>query len=161
MGPQNYGAADFKAGQKGFYPAVSAFISGISGPSKTERARGIMTDNREEGLDERRRRLAAELAQRGIADKDEERNEIRAEETRKGYGMAMKISSEFISAVIVGAILGYLFDHFVGTSPWGMIVMLLLGFCAGVLNVMRTVGVVATPNPVERKMDLENKGDDR
>ncbi|PYB77305.1 MULTISPECIES: AtpZ/AtpI family protein [Rhizobium] len=120
-----------------------------------------MTDNREESLDERRRRLTAELAQRGIADKAEERDEIRAEETRKGYGMAMKISSEFISAVIVGAILGYLFDHFVGTSPWGMIIMLLLGFCAGVLNVLRTVGAVATPNPVERKMDLENKGKDR
>jgi ATP synthase protein I len=120
-----------------------------------------MTDHREEGLDERRRRLAAELAQRGVADKAGERDEIRAEETRKGYGMAMKISSEFISAVIVGAILGYLFDRFVGTSPWGMIVMLLLGFCAGVLNVMRTVGVVATPHPVERKMDLGNKSEDR
>jgi len=27
-GAQNYGAADFKAGQKGFYLAVSAFNSG-------------------------------------------------------------------------------------------------------------------------------------
>ena len=120
-----------------------------------------MTDKQEEGLDERRRRLAAELAQRGVADKTEERDEKRAEETRKGYGMAMKISSEFISAVIVGAILGYLFDHFVGTGPWGMIVMLLLGFCAGVLNVMRTVGMVASPHPADRKMDLTNKSEDR
>jgi ATP synthase protein I len=29
-----------------------------------------------------------------------------------------------------------------GTSPWGMIVFLLLGFAAGVLNVMRAAGVV-------------------
>ncbi|WP_159946818.1 AtpZ/AtpI family protein [Rhizobium sp. 18065] len=120
-----------------------------------------MTDNREESLDERRRRLAAALAVRDTKGKDEERDEIRAEETRKGYGMAMKISSEFISAVIVGALLGYLFDHFVGTTPWGMIVLLLLGFCAGVLNVMRTVGVVASPHPGDRKMDLKNKGEDR
>lgn len=119
-----------------------------------------MTDNREESLEERRRRLAAELAQRGTADKDEERDEIRAEESRKGYGMAMKISSEFVSAVIVGAIIGYLFDHFAGTGPWGMIVMLLLGFCAGVLNVMRTVGMVASPHPADRRMDFKNKGDD-
>lgn len=120
-----------------------------------------MTDHREEDLEERRRRLATELAGRDSRDKDEERAEIRAEQSRKGYGMAMKISSEFVSAVIVGAILGYLFDHFVGTGPWGMIIMLLLGFCAGVLNVMRTVGMVASPHPADRKMDLENKGDDR
>ncbi|TIS88531.1 MAG: ATP F0F1 synthase subunit I, partial [Mesorhizobium sp.] len=30
-----------------------------------------------------------------------------------------------------------------GTSPWGLIVFLLLGFGAGVLNVMRSAGVVA------------------
>jgi ATP synthase protein I len=30
-----------------------------------------------------------------------------------------------------------------GTSPWGLIVFLLLGFCAGVLNVLRSTGAVA------------------
>jgi ATP synthase protein I len=34
-------------------------------------------------------------------------------------------------------------DRFVGTSPWGMIVLLLLGFCAGVLNVLRSAGMVS------------------
>jgi ATP synthase protein I len=32
-------------------------------------------------------------------------------------------------------------DRFLSTSPWGLIVFLLLGFAAGVLNVMRTAGV--------------------
>lgn len=120
-----------------------------------------MMDDREESLEERRKRLAEELSHRDSAARDGERAEINAEEARKGYGMAMKISSEFISAIIVGAILGYLFDHFVGTSPWGMIVMLLIGFCAGVLNVMRVVGVVASPHPADRKMDLNDRGDGR
>ena len=120
-----------------------------------------MTDNREEGLEERRRRLAAELAVRDTKAKSEESAEINAEETRKGYGMAMKISSEFISAIVVGAFLGYLFDRFVGTAPWGMIVLLLIGFCAGVLNVMRVVGIVASPNPADRNMDLKENGEGR
>ncbi|KPF45686.1 AtpZ/AtpI family protein [Rhizobium sp. AAP43] len=120
-----------------------------------------MTDNREEGLEERRKRLAEQLSVREDKVRDEERADINADETRKGYGMAMKISSEFISAIIVGTLLGYLFDHFVGTSPWGMIVMLLIGFCAGVLNVMRVVGIVASPHPADRKMDLEDKGNGR
>ena len=59
---------------------------------------------------------------------------------------AMKLSSEFVAAIIVGALLGYLLDRFVGTAPWGMIILLLLGFCAGVLNVLRSAGKVATPH---------------
>ena len=42
-----------------------------------------------------------------------------------------------MAAIIVGAGLGYLIDLFLPTRPWGMIVLLLLGFAAGVLNVVR------------------------
>ena len=62
---------------------------------------------------------------------------------RTGYAMAVKLSSEFIAGVAVGAILGYGFDELFGTSPWGMIVLLLVGFAAGVLNVMRSAGMIA------------------
>jgi ATP synthase protein I len=44
---------------------------------------------------------------------------------------------------MVGAGLGWLIDRGLGISPWGLIVFLLLGFAAGVLNVMRSAGVVA------------------
>jgi ATP synthase protein I len=143
--------------------SISPFLHSIRAQERplrqvTERA---MTEHREEDLEERRRRLASELAVRDGKARDEGRAESNAEQTRKGYGMAMKISSEFISAIIVGALLGYLFDHFVGTGPWGMIVMLLIGFCAGVLNVMRVVGYVASPHPADRRMDLDDKGDGR
>ena len=47
--------------------------------------------------------------------------------------------------MLVGAGLGWLIDRWLGISPWGLIVFLLLGFAAGVLNVMRTAGVVAAP----------------
>lgn len=60
-----------------------------------------------------------------------------------GIGQAFKLSSEFIAGILVGAGLGYLFDTFFETAPWGMIVLLLLGFCAGILNVLRSAGMVA------------------
>ena len=60
-----------------------------------------------------------------------------------GFGQALKLSSEFIAAVGVGAALGWAIDRVAGTSPWGLIVFLLLGFGAGVLNVMRSAGMVA------------------
>lgn len=109
-----------------------------------------MKGTRNESLEERLQRLDAELAEKRASDNADDAAEERAAESRKGYAVAMKLSSEFIAAVIVGALLGYLVDRFVGTAPWGMIVLLLLGFCAGVLNVMRSAGMVASPHPVDR-----------
>jgi ATP synthase protein I len=52
-----------------------------------------------------------------------------------------RLSTELVAAVLVGALIGWLIDAALGSSPWGMIVFLLLGFAAGVLNVMRAAGV--------------------
>ncbi|WP_337184631.1 AtpZ/AtpI family protein [Shinella sp.] len=109
-----------------------------------------MTDRQKESLEDRLKRLDAELAERRKTDGADEAAEARAAASRSGYAVAMKLSSEFVAAVIVGALLGYLLDHFAGTGPWGMIVLLLLGFSAGVLNVMRAAGMVASPHPVDR-----------
>jgi ATP synthase protein I len=62
---------------------------------------------------------------------------------KAGMGQAIKISSEFIAGVVMGAGLGWGIDQLAGTSPFGMIVFLFLGFGAGILNVLRTAGVVA------------------
>ena len=117
-----------------------------------------MTGNRNDSLEERRKRLAEGLAKVHADDEAEKRVERNAEESRKGFALAIKLSSEFISAVIVGAMLGYLLDHFAGTSPWGMIVLLLLGFCAGVLNVLRSAGVVAKPPLLEEGLGNDKGG---
>lgn len=52
-----------------------------------------------------------------------------------------RLSSELIAGVLVGAVIGWGIDHLLSTSPWGLIVFFLLGFVAGVINVMRTAGV--------------------
>ena len=55
-----------------------------------------------------------------------------------------RLSTELVAGVLVGAAVGWLIDRWLAISPWGMIVFLLLGFAAGVLNVMRAAGVVPT-----------------
>ena len=92
-------------------------------------------------LERRRQQLEASLAARGRGGEPEGTRS--GTSSVAGYGQALKLSSEFIAGVAVGAGLGWLVDRLAGTSPWGLIVLLLLGFGAGVLNVMRSAGVIA------------------
>jgi ATP synthase protein I len=62
--------------------------------------------------------------------------------TASGYAKGFRLSSELVAGVVVGAGLGWLIDRWLGVSPWGLIVFLLLGFAAGVLNVMRSAGLI-------------------
>lgn len=107
-----------------------------------------------DGLEERRRQLEAELASRRPADKPDKEAEWAG---KSSYAKAFQLSTEFVAAIFVGTLLGYLIDRFLGTTPWGMIIFLLLGFVAGVLNVMRSAGVVAENRVTGR---AENDKDD-
>ena len=63
--------------------------------------------------------------------------EQRRQSDMSGLSRGFRLASEFAAAIIVGAGLGYLIDMVLPTRPWGMVVLLLLGFAAGVLNVVR------------------------
>ncbi len=58
--------------------------------------------------------------------------------TGKGMGLGFRMASDFAAAVIVGVILGLGIDALFKVSPWGVIGCLLLGFVAGVRNVVAT-----------------------
>jgi len=66
-----------------------------------------------------------------------------AQAKASAMAMGFRLSSELVAGVLVGAGLGWGFDRLLSTSPWGLIVFLLLGFIAGVINVMRAAGVMA------------------
>ncbi len=55
-----------------------------------------------------------------------------------------RLSTELVAGVLVGAVLGWFLDRALGISPWGLIVFVLLGFVAGVFNVVRAAGAGAT-----------------
>lgn len=57
----------------------------------------------------------------------------KSREESKGWSVA----TEFVGAMLVGGLIGWFIDKYAGTAPWGMIVMLLLGFAAGLRSVMR------------------------
>ena len=59
----------------------------------------------------------------------------------RGMAQALRLASEFIAGILVGAGLGWLADRWLGTSPFGLMIFLLVGFAVGVVNVMRSAGV--------------------
>ena len=75
---------------------------------------------------------------------DQSGNEQDAAQAKaSAMAIGLRLSSELVAGVLVGAALGWGFDRLLSTSPWGLIVFLLLGFTAGVINVMRSAGVMA------------------
>lgn len=87
---------------------------------------------------------------RELANERREQAEAQAPERsgdRAGYGLAFKLAGEFVAGIMVGAGLGWGLDKVAGTAPFGMIVLLLLGFAAGVLNVVRSASKTSTAAP--------------
>ena len=63
----------------------------------------------------------------------------------QGMGLGFRMAADFVAAIIVGAVLGWGFDALLHTSPWGLIVCLMLGFITGVWNVVRTAQAANKP----------------
>ena len=100
----------------------------------------------EAALSARLQRLNEGLGQaRNVAGQSSDGSGAQRAATASGYAKGFRLSSELVAAVVVGAGIGWLIDRGLGISPWGLIVFLLLGFAAGVLNVMRSAGLVAGP----------------
>jgi ATP synthase protein I len=99
----------------------------------------------EAALSARLQRLGEGLA-RQRADEFSNRPAADRAATASGYARGFRLSSELVAGVLVGAGLGWLIDRWFGVAPWGLIIFFLLGFAAGVLNVMRSAGVVANPS---------------
>jgi ATP synthase protein I len=55
-----------------------------------------------------------------------------------GIARAWAVALDFVFSVLAGAGVGWLFDRWRGTMPWGLLVGLALGFVVGFLRIVRT-----------------------
>lgn len=61
-----------------------------------------------------------------------------ARQRGQAMGQGLRIAVELVVGVGFGAVVGWWLDKTLDTRPWLMIVMVLLGFAAGMMNIIRT-----------------------
>lgn len=93
-------------------------------------ARGpIGEDARIDALDERLK---------AAKEREEERNRPSGSgHADANYRMGSKVLSELIGGIGGGALIGWVIDHFAGTSPWGLLVLMFLGIIVAFRNIIR------------------------
>jgi len=58
--------------------------------------------------------------------------------SKTSMGMAFKMSTELVSAVVVGTIIGFILDNWFGTKPWLILIFFFVGVIAGIMNVVKS-----------------------
>ena len=90
-------------------------------------------------LDDLDARLRAARLASGVEEKAAGDGAAGSAGERSALGLAVRVGVELVSALIVGAGLGYGLDLWLGTKPWLMVVFFFLGAAAGISNVWRVV----------------------
>lgn len=54
-----------------------------------------------------------------------------------GMAAALRVAIEMVATLVVGGVIGWALDRWLGTRPWLLLVFLLLGVAAGILNAYR------------------------
>ena len=75
-----------------------------------------------------------EIAKKKILKK----SNISKQSSSSNLGIAFKMSTEMVAAVVVGTIIGFILDNWFGTKPWLILIFFFVGVVTGILNVFRS-----------------------
>lgn len=63
---------------------------------------------------------------------------VESQQRGQAMGKGLRIAVDLVVGVAFGGFVGWWLDRYFGSAPWLMVVMLMLGFAAGMMNVIRT-----------------------
>lgn len=70
-------------------------------------------------------------------------------------GFAYRVGIEFISGILVGLLLGYVIDRTFDIQPWGLVIMVLVGASAGLLNIFRMLGLWGSKSSIPAREEKD------
>ena len=81
---------------------------------------------------------ALEERLKAAREREEERNRPRVSGTDANYRSGSRVLADLLGGILGGLVIGWVVDHFAGTTPWGLLVGLFLGIVVAFRNIMRT-----------------------
>jgi ATP synthase protein I len=88
------------------------------------------------GEDTRIEALEARL--KAAREREDQRNKPSGgAEADANYRMGNRVLAELLGGIGGGAFLGWVIDHFAGTTPWGLLVVMFLGIIVSFRNIIR------------------------
>ena len=75
-----------------------------------------------------------EIAKKKLSKRNLDKNK----QSKSSIGQAFKMSTELVSAVVVGTIIGFILDKTFGTKPWLILIFFFVGVVAGITNVIKS-----------------------
>ena len=114
------------------------------------------TENIRQRLDKLGQQLAEIKGKRAAAP------QVEAEARGAAYGNALKLATEMIAGVAVGGFIGWALDRLFGSAPLLMVVFLILGAAAGIMNVVRAAKEMQAKAPLPSMVapDVVDEDDD-
>jgi ATP synthase protein I len=78
----------------------------------------------------------------------------------QAMGQALRLGTELVAGVLVGGFIGWALDKLFGSAPLMLVVFLILGAAAGILNVVRTAQRMQAEAPSGKKLPSVPDDDD-
>jgi ATP synthase protein I len=72
----------------------------------------------------------------------------------KALGRGLRVGSELVAGVLVGGFIGWWIDRWLGTSPFGLLIMLVIGMISGFWSVYK-IAMLPTGDPASQKASPE------
>lgn len=90
------------------------------------------TDDEDARLDSLDERLKA------VREREEQRRKsVASAESDESYRAGNRVLADLLGGIAGGLFLGWVIDHFAGTSPWGLLVMMFFGIFVAFRNIIR------------------------
>lgn len=93
-----------------------------------------------------------------MADDPKKDNKAVVSEEQKEFGSYMRLSRvgyDFSASVLACGFLGWLLDSYLNSRPWGLLIMIVIGFIVGLTNMWRMLGGCDKP---PNKREGQGKG---
>ena len=75
-----------------------------------------------------------EIAKKKLSKRNLDKNK----QSKSSIGQAFKMSTELVSAVVVGTIIGFILDKTFGTKPWLILIFFFVGVAAGIIHLVKS-----------------------